>query len=179
MDDTDAPRPPSARQLSKTPSWILLGFILGAAFVWLLPTDEQKTEAPRRREPTKAVAAAGEHAKRDLTTIEAVFAEWGSHAVWEHDLTEVALWDSETKAFNHYYEVLRSGGNFYYRPLDRLTRPILTHGVKDPDCPLRFTETEAMRQEWLHEKAQEDWKAITNSIQKPSAQMPIDPSGKP
>ena len=36
MDEED-PKPPSPSQLSKIPSWISLGFVLGALFVWALP----------------------------------------------------------------------------------------------------------------------------------------------
>jgi hypothetical protein len=165
MDD-DTPRPPPVSQLSKTPSWVLLGFVIGAAFVWLLPHPEPKSEPPRRRAPPPAAAPAP-HEKRDLAVIDAVFAEWGGDAIWENDLTEVALWDAEAKAFGHCYEVLRSGGNFYFRPIDRLTRPVLTHGQLKPGSPLRYTETEAMRQAWLREKAQEDWKAISDSLKSP------------
>jgi len=176
--DEDTPRPPSVRQLSKTPSWLLLGFVFGAAFVWLLPHPEPKPEPPHRRAPVPAAVSVVPREKRDVTVIEAVFAEWGGPAVWEHDLTEVALWDSETNAFNRFYEVLRSGGNFYYRPIDRLTRPVLTHGGLKAGSPLLFTEPEAMRQEWLREKAQEDWKAIAESITSPPAK-PSVPDRKP
>jgi hypothetical protein len=177
-DDADHPAPPPVKQLSRTPSWLLLGFLLGASFVWLLPHPETKPVPPARREPAPAAAAAAPREKRDLTVIEAVFAEWGGAAIWEHDLTEVALWDSEAKAFSQCYEVLRSGGNFYYRPIDRLTRPVLTHGGLKPDSPLRLTETAAMREEWLREKSQEDWKAIKDSIA-PRAPGAATPDGKP
>lgn len=163
MDD-DTPRPPSPKSLSKTPSWILLGFVLGALFVWLLPRDEP---APRAAKPAAVkIQSPAPREKKDLSEIEAVFAEWGGGAVWENDLTEVALWSIERSAFTRNYEVLRSGGNFYYRPIDRLTRPVLTHGVQ-ADSPLQFTETEALRQQWLREKAEENWKAITGSLKTP------------
>jgi hypothetical protein len=58
--------------------------------------------------------------------------------------------------------VLRTGENYYFRTIDRLTRPILTHGVK-VDGPLLYTETEAMRAEWLQEKRQENWNMIRES----------------
>jgi hypothetical protein len=82
------------------------------------------------------------------TDIEAVFAEWGRYAVWENDLTEVALWDVEKKAYSIYYEILRSGDLYYFRSIPQLTRPLLTHGVPRKS-PLQYTEPEEMRREWL------------------------------
>ena len=61
------------------------------------------------------------------------------------------------------FEVLRSGEGYYFRSISRLTRPVLTHGVR-PDSPLRFTETEEQRQEWLGQKAQEDWHSLGEAM---------------
>lgn len=162
MDEED-PKPPSPSQLSKIPSWISLGFVLGALFVWALPEPQPAAPEPATPAETEQVARpAVRSGPAPLSDIEVVFAEWGRHAIWEHDLSEVALWDIETKSFSRYYEVLRTGENYYFRTIDRLTRPILTHGVK-VDGPLLYTETEAMRAEWLQEKRQEDWKMIRES----------------
>jgi hypothetical protein len=162
MDEED-PKPPSPSQLSKIPSWISLGFVLGALFVWALPEPEPVAPEPATPAETEMEARPTVRTgPAPLSDIEVVFAEWGRHAIWEHDLSEVALWDTETKAFSRYYEVLRTGENYYFRTIDRLTRPILTHGVK-VDGPLMYTETEAMRAEWLQEKRQEDWNLIRAS----------------
>lgn len=142
MDEPAKAFPPSASRLSKTPSWVMLGFGLGALFVWALPHAE-KIAAPAR---TQTVSVQLERPK--LTDIEAVFAAWSQFAVWENDLTEVALWDTERKAYSIYYEVLRNGDALYFRSIPRLTRPVLTHGLHGP-MPLQFTETEALRREWL------------------------------
>ncbi len=83
-----------------------------------------------------------------VTDIEAVFAEWGHFAVWENDLTEVALWDVDKKSYSICYEVLRSGDAFYFRSIPRLTRPVLNHGLHGA-MPLQFTETEVLRREWV------------------------------
>jgi hypothetical protein len=45
---------------------------------------------------------------------------------------------------------------------------VLTHGVP-PNSPLRFTESEEQRAEWLGEKAQADWHALGDAI-RPEAQ---------
>src|SRR5688572_30717624 len=87
--------PLSTSKMSKTPSWIMLGFLLGAAFVAALPPLRKRQPAPP---PEASGFKAAEPAKKrepreppQLTTIEAVFATWGKHAVWADDVTEVAL----------------------------------------------------------------------------------------
>lgn len=141
MDESEPARPITPSRLSKTPSWISLGFVLGVLFVWLLPSPQ-----PRVAPAPPAQVVKLERAK--LTDIEAVFAEWGQHAVWKNDLTEVALWDTERRSYSLYYEVLRNGETYYFRSLTQLTRPLLNRGV-DPQAPLQFTETEESRREWI------------------------------
>ena len=143
MDESAPPFPTPAARLSKTPSWVTLGFVLGALFVWALP-HEQKTVV--RAVPQSSVNVQLQRPR--MTEIEAVFAEWGHLAVWENDLTEVALWDMDKKSYSIFYEVLRNGDLLYFRSIPRLTRPVLTHGLRGP-MPLQFTETEALRREWV------------------------------
>ena len=91
-----------------------------------------------------------------------MFAEWGKYAVWDNDLTEVALWSADTKSYSECYEVLRAGGTYFFRTIPHFTRPVLTHGVRT-NSPLQFTETEAQRAEWLGEKRQETWRALSEA----------------
>jgi hypothetical protein len=123
----------------------MLGFVLGAVFVWCLPRPE-RSAPPVSDSPQPPVLLE----RPQLTEIEAVFAEWGQFAIWEHDTTQVALWDSARKSYSIFYEVLRSGDTFYFRTIPQFTRPILTHGVK-AEWPLQFTEPEAARSEWLRQ----------------------------
>lgn len=155
MDD-DEPKaenryPISAAKLSKTPSWIMLGFLLGAAFVIALPplrkSRAPEPPAPRAEEP---IRPATPREPPQLTTIEAVFADWGRYAVWSDDVTEVALWNSHDKAFTDFYEVRRLGNAFYFRTISRLTRRIISRGKPLPESPLQFTETEEQYREWLN-----------------------------
>ena len=83
-----------------------------------------------------------------LTKIEAVFEAYGQPAVWDNDLTEVALWNSETKSFSEFYEIRRTRDALYYRSIPRLTRRVIRHGKLLPDSPLQFTETEEQYREW-------------------------------
>ena len=139
--DMDEPRettPVPTSRLSKTPSWISLGFILGVLFVLALHTGEDVVNQ------AKAPVAPPLPVKLErpkLTEIEAVFADYGHHAIWHNDLTEVALWDTTKHSYTQYYEVMRSGGIFYFRAIDKLTRPVITAGMPR-DCPLLFTQPE-------------------------------------
>jgi hypothetical protein len=155
MED-DEPKPEkryplSASKMSKTPSWIMLGFLLGAIFVAALP-PLRKIPAPEST-AFKAVESPPPRSPRDppqLTTIEAVFAVWGQHAVWSDDVTEVALWNDRDKAFSDCYEVRRFGDIPYFRTIPKLTRRVIARGKPIPESPLLFTETEEQYREWLN-----------------------------
>lgn len=161
--DEDDPSPPPPSKPSQAPSWAMLGFVLGALFVLSLPRHKPEAPVP----PKVQAPAPSRPAAPRLTTIEAVFAEWGKYGVWSHDLTEVALWNPETHDYADCFEVLRSGGAYYFRSIPHLTRSVLTHGVV-PNSPLEFTETAEQRQEWLREKTQEDWRALGDSLNRNS-----------
>jgi hypothetical protein len=135
-------RPVSPSKLSKTPSWITLGFVLGALFVWSLP------DPPPPPPPLKPETTVVKLERPKITEIEAVFAEWNEFAVWKNDLTEVAMWDAAKQSYSQFYEVLRNGEDYYFRSIPALTRPVLTHGVPE-NAPLQYTETEEMRREWM------------------------------
>ena len=157
MDEPVKVYPPAVSRLSKTPSWVMLGFVLGALFVWALPQVEKTVAPPAAGNPAVLLLE-----RPKATEIEAVFAEWGRFAVWENGLTEVALWDVDKRSYSICYEVLRDGDNLYFRSIPRLTRPVLTHGVHGT-MPLQFTETEAMRREWLdHEQHESAAKNATS-----------------
>jgi hypothetical protein len=150
MDD-DEPKseqryPLAAAKMSKTPSWIMLGFLLGAAFVYGL-RKKTVVEPPTLRIADTPVATAPAKPPQ-LTTIEDVFAVWGKHAQWTDDVTEVVLANEHDGAFTRFYEVRRVGPNFYFRTIPRLTRRVISRGKPVPECPLQFTETEEEYQEW-------------------------------
>lgn len=140
------PRRPSIKDLSKTPSWVMVGFILGALFVYSLPRHEP--EGPR---PIVVTASSKPLVveRQPLTTIEAVFSLWAEYAVWDNDVTQVALWNAEMGSFAENYEVRRVDGIYYFRSIPHLTNRVVMHGKPPPaDCPLRFTETEAQYEDW-------------------------------
>lgn len=180
MDELESTaRPPSAARLSKTPSWVMLGFALGALFVWSLPRPAKP--------PVPAIVAAKKPgpppvlAAPRLTAIEAVFEEWGRYAVWENDTTEVGLWNPEAKAYTDCFEVVRADERYYFRSISRLTRPILTRGIKE-NSPLQFTEPPAHREEWLRQVREENVRAFSeaardtfNPSQEKSPPDPVPP----
>lgn len=154
MDDDQAKPgrdyPLSASKMSKTPSWIMLGFVLGAAFVAALPPLRKSvTPEPPAFKATEAPRPAGRREPPQLTTIEAVFAVWGRYAVWSDDVTEVALWNIRDKAFSDFYEVRRIGDQYYFRTLSKLTRRVISRGKTLTESPLLFTETEEQYREWV------------------------------
>lgn len=136
MDELERERPISPSRLSKTPSWITLGFVLGALFVFSLPREDKSVRAPvapvNPLQPQRLD-------RPKLTDIEAVFAEWGRYALWADDLTQVALWDTEKHSYSIFYEVLRSNGNYYFRSISRIDRFVAPEEIRlPPNSPLRF-----------------------------------------
>jgi len=143
-----AARAESPARLSRTPSWVMLGFVLGALAVYAMMRPR---EGPPPAGAPVAAAAPTPEPKREapaLSTIEAVFATWGENAVWHANTTEVALWNARDRDFTDFYEVRRIGGVNYFRSLPALTRRVIRRGKEIPECPLQFTETEEQYREW-------------------------------
>ena len=167
---------------SKTPSWIMLGFLLGAVFVVALPPLRKKpapeTVALRAIDPPKPTVP------RDpgpLTIIEDVFATWSKYAVWSDDVTEVALWNINEKAYSDFYEVRRYGDIFFFRTIPRLTRRIIARGKHISDSPLQFTESDEQYREWQNygrseQPAERVAPARPRSMTAPPQSAPVDHS---
>jgi hypothetical protein len=151
MDEDSEPLEREAPpKMSMTPSWVMLGFVLGALFVLALPTSRKP--APPSLAPVvgETPAPKPKPAPPQLSTIEAVFSSWGDQAVWSNDTTEVALWNTDRNDFSEFYEVRRVGEATYFRSIPRLTRRVINHGKPPPvECPLQFTETEEQYREWV------------------------------
>lgn len=165
---------PVAR-LSRTPSWVMLGFILGAAFVAMLPSWRPVPASPGAPAPAPVPSAperdtAPAREPGPLLTIEAVFAAWQRLAVWSEDTTEVALWNAREQGFTDFYEVRRLGDVLYFRSLPRLTRRIIERG-QPAESPLQFTETEEQHQQWLESSRQQ--RSQGAAIRPPSAAAPV------
>lgn len=146
-DDHEIEAPPRPPKLSLAPSWVMLGFLLGAATVWLM---QRGTEKPVAVGNLAVSPRAVPVAASPVTTIEAVFAEWGHHAQWEGNLTEVAMWRTEPSAYSEFYEVRKVGETLYFRSIPKLTRRLIRHGKPLPDhAPLQFTQSDTQYREWL------------------------------
>lgn len=157
--DNESP-PPSRAELSKTPSWVMVGFVLGVLAVLGFQRErrpqavEPAVEAPSASvEAAPVPAAKSDDVPRSVTSladrpslavIEAVFEQWGGYALWENDVTEVALWNSVTGDFSDFFEVMRSPSGFYFRSIPKLTRP-WTDARPPRESPLRFTEPHEQR----------------------------------
>lgn len=136
MDEFDESRPVVRPKPSKIPSWIMLGFVLGALFVWALPRPREAARLispPVRLQPTPAPVATPPR----ITDIEAVFAMWGKYAVWANDTTYVCLWDSASRTFADCFEVLRRGDELFFRSVSRPRNLRPLDGIP-PDSPLEF-----------------------------------------
>ncbi len=170
---------------SSIPSWVTLGFVLGALFVWALPpaarrlAEHEAEERAAVREAASAVPApapapaSAAPRQQPIETIDNVFAQWGKYAVWDNDTTEVVLWDVRDRAYTHCFEVLRIGDRYYYRPIPQLTRPVLRHGgPADPGCPLIFTETQEQQRQWLGERNDDFLQEVGNSLRQKAAPPP-------
>jgi hypothetical protein len=134
--------------LSKTPSWIMVGFVLGMIAVLGFQHEMQRSSAQAADAAAKAPPPPAPEPEPNVTNvtdlpslavIEAVFVEWGRYARWEEDRTEVALWNSTTGDFSDFFEVVRVSDGLYFRSIARLTRP-MTEAKPPLEAPLRFTE---------------------------------------
>jgi hypothetical protein len=148
-DEVSRDEEPAPPKMSKTSSWVMLGFVIGAATVWAYLGQTEKA-ASTPPVTLKAWPQAPRAEPSSLTVIEALFARYGDDAVWDKNTTEVAMWTAATREFSEFYEVRRVGGELYFRSIPKLTRMPIRHG-KPPadDVPLRFTESEDQYREWL------------------------------
>lgn len=189
MDEDEPPQksyPPSVSKMSKTPSWIMLGFVLGALFVLALPDRRPRPEMPAPARKPEPAAPAVPRDPPPLSRIEAVFEEWGKYAVWHEDTTEVALWDPAENRYSDFYEVRKVNGAPYFRSIPKLTRRAIDHGKPLEGSPLQFTETEEQYREWeerdrARRPLERIWKPPPTKppLVQPPATPPITPAAAP
>ena len=152
-DEDDLPPPPKEK-LSKTPSWIMVGFVLGCLFAYVADREIQKRrdKSPPPPAPPPAAPATPPEVpaalRLSLNELDAIFTQSEGDAVWENDITEIVVFNSRTGKFSDFVEVMRSGPYYYYRPIARLTRPLITAEAGGGTLIL-FTETEAQREKRL------------------------------
>lgn len=136
-------------KLSKTPSWIMVGFVAGILFVLGVQSEWKQASPvePPRIEASAPLAARNIASLEDrpsLAAIEALFEQYQAAAVWEDGTTELALWNSVTGNYDDFFEVRRDGDRDYYRSLIKLTRPLINDEAGS-DALLKFTEPESHR----------------------------------
>ncbi|MBI2518233.1 MAG: hypothetical protein HYV95_15230 [Opitutae bacterium] len=128
------------------PLWLTLGFAMGLSFGWVMfKSDTSKAPPAAEQVKVREKPAAASDAPRDAGTLagaEQTFQRWGGYAVWEDDATEIAVWNARRKRFSDFYEVRRVHGQFYFRTIQRLSRPFIDHGVRGR-LPIVFTEPQA------------------------------------
>jgi hypothetical protein len=134
MED-DSPEVETKAKPSQIPSWVSLGFALGALFVIALPRHSGP-DAPEPAPPEPVLRAV---TPSRVSTIEAVFSDWGKFAQWNGSMTEIGLWNPETKSYSDFFEVVRMGDALYFRSIPGLTRAV-TKTEAPIECPLEFAE---------------------------------------
>lgn len=151
-DEDDLP-PVPREKLSRTPSWIMVGFVIGCTFAYVADREFEKRRArpvveppvvSRPAPPAPAVPETLPAMRLSQNEVDAMFRQVSEAAVWENDLTQIAVWNPLMEKFSDLVEVMRSGEYFYYRPLSRLTRPLIT-AEAGPGVLILFTETDALR----------------------------------
>jgi hypothetical protein len=142
---------PKREALSKTPSWVMLGVLIGGVIGYTAKThwdnrsraEAEAAAAVERARPTPTpTPLPPPPSKASLTDLEAVFQRWQARAVWRNDVTEVAFWDPASNQFSEYVEILRNGDDYYFRSIPHLTRPF-SEETMPKEAPLRFTDPEA------------------------------------
>lgn len=143
----------SAPKSAPVPLWLTLGFAAGIGFGYLAFHEEKSKiyVAP----PLEVRAAPVPRDAGTLASLEAAFERWGGYAVWADDVTEIAGWDPRRKKYAHFFEVRRAGGQFYFRTIPALTRPLIDHGARSA-LPFWFTETPEMRERFYRENPDYD-----------------------
>jgi hypothetical protein len=136
MDEFDESRSASRPKPSKIPSWIMLGFFLGALFVWALPRPHEAIVPPATVVPATPSAPSVPTRPR-LSDVEAVFTEWGRFAVWADNITYVCMWDSAARSFRDCFQVLRRGDELFFRSVPRPSNLRPLEGVPS-NSPLEF-----------------------------------------
>jgi hypothetical protein len=132
----------------------MVGFVLGCVFAYALDRELEKRRPPAPVPPEKTPAAPvppelqPSAMRLSQNEVDAIFRQFAEGAVWENDITEVAVWNPEVKKFSDLVEVMRSGGYFYYRPILQLTRPLISVDPA-PGVLLLYTEPERVREERL------------------------------
>lgn len=133
----------------------MVGFVLGCV-TWAtvherffppakpaVPTPEQT--ATTQPTPTPRPNASAKTPALSLEVIDGLFNQYSNKAIWENDITEAAFWNPAESKYTDLMEIMRgNGGNFYFRPIPQLTRPLADYDV-DARWPVRFTEPEALR----------------------------------
>jgi hypothetical protein len=150
-DEDDLP-PVPREKLSKTPSWIMVGFVLGCVSAYVADHEIEKRRAQPPVEPPvivnppdSAPAVPTSAMRLSQNEVDAIFRQFAERAVWENDITEVAVWNPVMQKFTDLVEVMRSGEYFYYRPIQRLTRPLISN-EPEPGVLVLFTEPEKVRE---------------------------------
>lgn len=149
--------PRQRQKLSPVPSWITLGFVLGALTVWaFLKRPERPANmgagvagdaaivAGAQVEEPKPRNVASLADRPSFNVVDAVFELHRAYAFWEDDRTQIALWNSVTGEYSDFFEVYRTDDATFYRPIEKITWWLID-GYGPEEGLIRFAETNDMR----------------------------------
>jgi hypothetical protein len=143
--DEDSPyegkRSSSPAAMSKVPSWISVGLVIGV----LIGFAVQPAPKPPEVKIVEVVKNVPQPVR--FPVAEAVFEAYRSFAAWrDDDTTEIALWNPDTKHYTDFFEVRRVGDLTYFRTIPHLTRQLIDYGSELPaNAPIRFAGPEPRR----------------------------------
>ncbi len=151
---SDAESAPASKP-SQVPSWIMVGFVVGALAMWLFESGEKASEsetvveavAPAPAEPTTAEPLDNPlnmGGKPSIEVVQDLFAGLRDWAFWTDDRTEFAVWNSTTLSFSDHFEVIRGPDADYFRAIPAFSRLPL-NGYGPENSPILFTETAEQR----------------------------------
>lgn len=135
------------------PIWITLGFAAGAVFSWLV--SGESPSKVRETPPSELKSEPAPPATISLVALEQNFRRWGGYAVWEDDWTEFAAREARPDRPLLFVQVRRANGNFYFRTIPKLTRPVIDHGPRT-NLPFAFTEPAWMREAFYRDNPDYD-----------------------
>jgi len=142
------------KNLSHVPSWLMIGFLVGVITMWVFRREPEPPASPADATPTTLateaevdvaeVEPAEITGRMSLDMVSAIFSAYRDWVWWSDDMTQIAVWNSDTMGFTDRYEVIRTLEADYFRPIARFTRLPLP-GYGPDNSPLLFTETAEQR----------------------------------
>ena len=156
-------------KISIAPLWLILGLAAGLLAGWIIFGSR---ETAKIAVVDQMPAEGEEQGPVTLAAAERLFQKWGGYAVWENDITQLAVWNVRKHEHADFYEVYRVRGRFFFRSLQQLNWVLIDHGHKVVE-PIWFAEPVAARAQFYQDNPDYDL-----AKEKPTKRRPLPPIGK-